>query len=114
VFGSERAGGIGSVFGLERAGVPEREDGGGGEAGLCGWDSLSVTRGLRGCCDGNAGVSIGAVLAFEEEEGSGVLFLEICATESKSAPADSRSIVAKLSKPSSIGKARVRHSSGAK
>ena len=32
-------------------------------------------------------------------------FLEICTMESKSAPADLRSIVAKLSKPSSIGKA---------
>jgi len=72
-----------------------------------------MTRGLGGCCNPNAGVSIGGVLAFEEEEGSGVVFLEICATESKSAPADSRSIVAKPSKPSSIGKARVRHSSGA-
>ena len=33
-----------------------------------------MTRGLRGCCDGNASVSIGRVLASEEEEGSGVLF----------------------------------------
>ena len=78
-----------------------------GEVGIRRWDSLSMTRGLRGCCNGNASVSIGRVLAFEEKEGSGVLFLKICAMEFKSAPADLRSIVAKLSKPSSIGKAQV-------
>ena len=41
------------------------------------------------------------------------MFLEACGTESKSAPAALRSIVAKPSKPSSIGKAQARHSSGA-
>jgi len=110
VFGSERAGEIGGVFGQERAaagraGVPEREDSGEGEAGIRGWDCG---------CDCNTGVSIGRVLAFEEEEASGVMFWEACSTESKSAPADSRSIVARPSKPSSIGRARARHSSGAK
>ena len=62
-------------------------------------------RGLQGCCTRNASISIGKLLAFEEEGGSGVMFLEICPMELKLAPVDSRSIVARLSKPSSIGKA---------
>lgn len=121
VFGREQTGEIGGAFASDRAaadwaGVPARQGGGEGEgeASICGRESPPGTTALVGCWDCNAGVSIGGVVAFEEAEGSDVRFFEVCKTESKSAPADSRSIVARLSNPSSIGKARARHSSGAK
>ena len=50
---------------------------------------------------------------FNEAKGSGDVLLEVWGIESKSAPADSRSMVSRLSNPSSADRARARHSSGA-
>ena len=68
--------------------------------------ATSIAEGMEG--------ETGRVVEREEAEGSGVMVLEVWVTESKSAPADSRSIVWRPSNPSSIGRARARHSSGAR
>lgn len=103
------------MLGRERAagaGIGELERESGVDVGMRGCDGCSAMMatppesGFEVC-------EIGCTVAFEADGSVSTVF-EVGAMESKSAPADSRSIVSRPSNPSSKGRARARQSSGAK